>query len=145
MTDQIQIVEAPTKDNVNAANETLFQMSATFPFQLFPDQIILDRLKINIIKKNFFASSQITTLPLSNTISVKVNSNPFFSQVEISDTNLRGATTFVRHLRKDDAMKFKTLVQGIVIGMNQGIDLMSMTSNELVEATQEWGSVDAEA
>jgi hypothetical protein len=42
-------------------------------------------------------------------------------------------------------MRFKTLVQGIVIGMNQGIDLMSMTSNELIEATQEWGSVDAEA
>lgn len=140
MAEQIQIVGQPSPQDVSARNETLCEIQAVFPFQLFPDSIILDRFKVNVVKRDFIASERITTIPLSGSISVKVNKSPFFSTVEISDSNT-GASTKVTHLPNEGAMHFKELVEGIVVGINQGVSFMSMSRDEILNSAVNWGAV----
>ena len=59
MPDQIQIVDQPTPQSVDQVNETLFTFSTAFPFDFFPDDVVLDRFKINVIKRDFFATERI--------------------------------------------------------------------------------------
>ena len=141
MPDQIQIVDQPTPQSVDQVNETLFTFSTAFPFDFFPDDVVLDRFKINVIKRDFFATERIITIPLSDMLSVKVNRGPFFSQIEISDMAVPNNKVRLSYVQNSDAEKFREVVQGLVVGIRQGVDLMKMSKAELLESTEEWGAI----
>jgi hypothetical protein len=146
MADQIQIVDQPTAKDISKDNVFLFKFKAIFPLDLFPDEVILDKLKISIIKRDFFFSKRIITLPLTTTINVKIFRGPITSQIEIDDTStLHQNPIPIRNIFIHDAIRFQELVEGIVIGMRQGINLMRMDKDELIDTASKWGAVKAES
>lgn len=145
MADQIQIVNPPTAKEIEQNNEYLFRCTSLFPFQLFPDEVILDKLKISIIKRDFFFTKRIITLPLTGTVNVKVYKGPITSMLEMMDmSTLNQQAIRVRHVLNDDAVTFHRLVEGIVIGMRQGVNFMDMERNEMMDSAMKWGAVDVE-
>ncbi len=141
MPDQVQIVDQPTPQSVDKVNETLFTFSTVFPFDFFPDDVVLDRFKINIVKRDFFFTERIVTIPLSDMLSVKVNKGPFFSQVVIGDMSTSTNKVKLTFVRNQDAEKFREIVQGIVVGIRQGVNLMEMTKQQLIASAEDWGTI----
>lgn len=78
MADQIQVVPQPSSQQIDQASKPLLWIKAVFPFDLFPEEIIVDRFKIDIIKKDFFATQSTLTIPLSGTVTVDVYKSLFF-------------------------------------------------------------------
>lgn len=141
MADQIQIVGQPSAQDINRANEVLFEFETLFPFDFFPDKIILDRFKINVIKRDFLGSERITTIPLSGMIAVKVNTGPLSSQMIIKDPEQ--GEVHVENVPTDAANHFRELVEGIVVGIRQGINFLGMSREEVISSAQNWGAVQA--
>ncbi|MDQ3008528.1 MAG: hypothetical protein M3Q81_02940 [bacterium] len=141
MRDQIQIVGQTSPQDITSNNETLIQIKSVFPFDFFPDEVVLDRFKINIIKREFFFTERSVTIPLSGGTNIRVNKGPFMSQIEINDRLSEIESVKVRFLKNDDAVRFREVVEGMVIGINQGINFMSMSKDELIRSTLSWGAV----
>lgn len=146
MADQIQIVNQPSAQDISNENEFLFKFKSVFPLDLFPDEVILDKLKISIIKRDFFFSKRIITFPMTGTIQVQMFRGPVMSRVTIDDTTtIHQEPIPINNVWLDDALRFHNLVQGMVIGMRQGINLMNMSRKEILERAERWGSVEMSA
>lgn len=141
MTDQIQIIDQPSPSDLNKTNEELFRFKSVFPFDFFPDSVVLDRFKINIIKRDFFLSHRIITIPLSGLIGVKVSSGPFLSQVEIFDPQGGQKSVIVRNLMNSDSRRFRELVEGLIVSLKQGVNITRMSKEELIKCALNWGAV----
>lgn len=141
MADQIQIVGQPSTQDLNRANEVLFEFDTLFPFDFFPDKVVLDRFKINVIKKDFLGSERITTIPLSGSVSVKVSTGPLSSQMIITDPD-QGEVK-VENVPTEAAQHFRELVEGIVVGIRHGISFLSMSKEEIIRSAENWGAVQA--
>lgn len=144
MADQIQIVDQPSAKQINEVNETLLRFSAIFPFELFPDEVILDRMKISVIKKDFILSKRIITIPLTGTLNVEVSKGPLTSQIVIADTASGLNSVRVKNILYTDALYLQRLVEGIVVGIKQGINFMGMSREELLASASKWGTVDVD-
>lgn len=146
MADQIQIVNQPSVKDIDKHNELLFKFIAVFPLDLFPDEVTLDKLKITIVKRDFFFSKRIITFPMSGSMNIQIFRGPITSTVLIDDTStIHQDPIPIKNVWLSDALRFHDLVQGMVIGMKQGVDLMSLSKDEIIENAERWGSVDVRA
>lgn len=125
--------------DVAQQNEVLFTVRTVFPFDFFPDTIIVDRFKVQINKAFFFASYRVTTVPISETLNIKVTHGLFFAQVHIEDFMAR-VSTKIEYLPNADATELGELVQGMVIAMKQKASLQQDTSLNIARAAEELGS-----
>lgn len=141
MPDQIQIMNQLSPEDINSTNEVLLRIKTLFPFDFFPDEIIVDRYKINVIKSDFFLSKRTITIPLSSSIGVKVNSGPLFSQVEIFDPDGGQVTIHLENVPNQAAEKFRELVQGLVVAIRYGVNLTEMNKSELLKSAYNWGGI----
>jgi len=139
MADQIQIVGQPSAEALNQANEVLFEFETVFPFDVAPDKIVLDRFKISIIKKELLGSERITTIPLGGSMSVKVNTGPLTSQMVLTDPD-QGEVK-IENVSTEDAQRFRELIEGIVVGIRSGVNLLGMSKEELIKQALNWGAV----
>lgn len=141
MADQIQVVPRPSTQQVTNASGPLLWIKAVFPFDLFPEEIIVDRFKIDVIKKDFFFTQNVITIPLSGTVTVNVYKSLFFSSVEIHDPST-GVKAKVTTLTAHDAEQFRKLILGLVVGIRQGINFMGMTNEEVNANSLKWGAIE---
>ena len=61
MANQVQVIPQPSSQQVTDASTPLLWIKTLFPFDLFPEEIIVDRFKIDVIKKDFFATQSVQT------------------------------------------------------------------------------------
>ncbi|MDQ5951075.1 MAG: hypothetical protein QG639_352 [Patescibacteria group bacterium] len=146
MADQIQIVNQPSVKDIDRDNEFLFKFTSVFPLDLFPDEVIVDKLKITIVKRDFFFSKRIITFPMTGTIQVQLFRGPITSKVHIDDTStIHQDPIPIKNVWLNDALLFHDLVQGMVIGIKQGVNLMSMSRKEILDNAERWGAVNVRA
>lgn len=145
MADQIQIITQPLPKDVDKKNGCLYNFTSVFPLELFPDRVILDKLKITIIKRGFLLRRRIITLPLTDTVNVRINAGPLTSQLEIADSSVKEIPVRVQHVNNNDALQFQQLVEGIVIGIRQGVNLREMGTDEIIDNAIKWGSFNVNA
>lgn len=141
MADQIQIVGQPSAETLNQANEVLFEFETMFPFDIAPDKIVLDRFKISIIKKELLGNERITTIPLGGSMSVKVNTGPLTSQMILTDPE-QGEIK-IENVSTEDAQHFRELIEGIVVGIRNGVNFLAMSKEELIKQVLNWGAIQA--
>jgi len=140
MADQIQVVPRPSEKQITDGSAPLLWIKATFPFDLFPEEIIVDRFKIDVIKRDFFATQNVITVPLSGTVTVEVYRSLFFSSALIHDPST-GAKVRVSKLSTKDAEIFRKLILGLVVGIRQGVNFMGMTTEEVKTNALNWGTI----
>lgn len=141
MADQIQVVEQPSSQDVTAASGPLLWIKTAFPLDLFPDEVVVDRFKIDVVKKHFFWDKETETIPLSGTVTVNVNRTPFFSSVQLHDP-FTDQTATVDKLWNKDAENLRKLVLGLVVGIRQGADFMNMETDEVIKNALNWGALE---
>lgn len=114
--------------------------SATTTLTIFPDTICVDRTKINVSKRSFFSTAEVTSLRLEDILSVTASLGPFFGTLKIVSRVMNNELPYKagRFWRKD-AMKLKHVIQGFVIAYKRNIDCSMLQTTELAVMIEKLG------
>ncbi len=115
----------------------VFRGNAVFPFDLFPDQVIIDEIKVTIIENRFFATQGVNHILIKDIKSVEINSVPFFAELAVVAQN---GTYKIDFLSKDKANKAKRIILGLLIMSERAVDTSKMEIPELIARTEELGT-----
>jgi len=127
-------------DVLNASGKVLFKASSVFPFDLFPDEITIDECKINIVFHEFFLSEDIHSITIDMIKDVKVEHGPFFASLKIVPDGYPGQPLEVRYLKKEDAIKARRIVQGLIVARKQGLDPAKLDFYDFINKIESLGA-----
>jgi hypothetical protein len=122
------------------SNEVLCSARSVFPFSLFPDDVVLDRTKLTITKRDFFMSSQVMSIRIEDILNVTTDVGPFLGSINVAIRIMNSDDhVSVNNLRRRDAIHLKHIIQGYVIAQHNKIDVAHLNRNELVETLTDLG------
>lgn len=124
---------------VTEVSKELLRTKGTFPFDLYPDVLIIEEKRI-VIKKNMFPFFSTTiTLPISRLTLFEWNKSIFFSSIFIRGAYTDNLEVTVSWLPHDEAQKAKEIVDGLSLKINESLDIVEKDKNRLVKAIQVLG------
>jgi hypothetical protein len=135
--------QAKLNDLVFKSNRVLFKCSTIFPFDIFPDQVVIDENKLTIINQLFFWSSTTYSILIKNILGVTVSSGLFFSTLNIEVIGFEENPEPVKYLLNEDARKIKRIITGLIACAREGIDTSEINYSELIRKTEEIGRLRA--
>lgn len=133
--------EQQLKEAIGHASDMLMTASTVFPFTLFPDTVTIDRSKLSVTKRFFFAVSEAFSFRIEDILNVTADTGPFFGSLQITT---RFFTTEkkpyqVSYLWRSDALRIKRILQGYIIATTKNIDCSSMPAKKLARMLDELG------
>lgn len=133
--------EAEKIDKLIDSQLPIYRVQSFFPFDLFPDEIIVNQTEVSVILKHFFGSDRRYALNLKSISDVMVDSTPFFSTIKIVNKDYIENTVEVKFLKKDEALKMRKIIQGLIIANTRDIDLTKLTKEQIIEKTEKLGEI----
>ncbi len=114
-----------------SSEDKLLIVDAVFPFDLFPDRIVIDRAKVTVIKRNFFFSEQKSSISTEDLLNVEMGLGPFFGTIKLHSRFFVDGSQEVKFLWRKDARLVERILQAIVIARQHGIDVAKIPSEDL--------------
>ncbi len=124
---------------IKKSHQTLLKIKTMFPFTLFPDRVLIDQYKVDIIYGIFFFSEQVFTVPIKNVNGASVSTDLFFGRLLIEINGYNENPTAVKFLRKQDAIRARRIITGLVACDKEGIDLSPLSYEQVVHKVEEIG------
>ena len=124
---------------VDTSTEVLYRLSSCFPFTLFPDEIIVMRHRIDIIYGVFIGSKEVMSIEIKNIFDVNLDFDLFFAAVDFKLTIGQETPGVVKFLKKQEAIKMRRIVTGLVATSRENIDLSQFSKDELLDKLREIG------
>jgi hypothetical protein len=133
---------------MNRREKILLKCKTLFPFDLFPSTLLIDTLKISIVRKSFFATEHVTTIPLKDLADVFVQTALVIASLSIEyrpqSTNmsfeLRSSKITIYNLRRADALKAKDILKGVLIAREEDIDTTKLNVDKAAESIEKLGN-----
>lgn len=142
--DSPEQIEQQVDDIERKSTQILFRTRTVFPFDFFPDTLTINANKIDVVKSQFFASSQTTSIPLRDIANVEVQTAPFFATLRIINIRYPMHPIVLTYLRKKRAIKAKNIIDGLLIAVSQGTDLSRIEPDKFLRQIEEAGKSPAE-
>lgn len=101
----------------------LFKASSVFPFDFFPNTIIIDPIKVTIISRAFFQSEEVTSLHINDIENVIVQTAPIFGKLSIISRFMTQRPVKIAFLWKRQAVRAHDILQGLLTSAKQNIDI----------------------
>ena len=115
---------------VTESNRIIYEVESAFPFQLFPDRLIIDENKITLIRKHLLFK-RVYPIPYDNIATVRVNRTILFASLEFEVTRFTDPPSTLTHLNPSKAAKAKRYITGIMQAKKEDIDLTKLGLNDL--------------
>lgn len=115
---------------VEKSEAVVFELSSVFPFQLFPDKIIVDEEKVTIVRRHLFFK-RIFPILIRDLLTVKVNRGILFSAMEFEIKRLEENPSPITFLWPDQADKASKYIMGLVGADRERLDLNEMPFKEV--------------
>jgi hypothetical protein len=133
--------EQQLKEAIGHASDTLVSASTVFPFTLFPDTVIVDRSKLTVTKRFFFAISETFSIRIEDILNVTADTGPFFGSLQITTRffTVEKKPYSVNYLWRSDALRIKRILQGYIIATTKNIDCSGMDAKKLSHMLDELG------
>lgn len=122
-----------------AANEILYSISNIFPFDLFPDRMIIRPNHVDIVHGIFFWSGSTERLQIIDIREISVHYNPLFATIVIHAIGPPDITLTVKHLLRPQALRAKRIILGLLECHQQQVDLTKYSKKELIAHVEEIG------
>lgn len=139
----IQAHMPPTVENLMGvtihSHEVLYKADTVFPFNLFPDTIIIDKEKLTIVARFFFWVARITSVPIRDILSVEADVGPFFGSIKLTSRYFFTNPHSIRYLWRKDAVRIQKLLQGFIIANERDIDCSSIDKAQLEVLLEDLG------
>ena len=129
------------QEALEKANHKLLEIKNIFPFDLFPDTVSIERNQVNVVHKIFFLSERRHSIAIKDITDVFVETSIFFATLKIIDTGFVENQIKVGFLKRNDAMKARRIIQGLVIADKENIDITKLDDDKLVEKLEELGKI----
>lgn len=117
----------------------LYKTSTVFPFDLFPDTLIIYTDQISLITREFFFSGRTSNTPIEDLADVKLDVSIIFAKLSIVEKGAPGNLTDIRFLWRDQALKAHSILQGLIVGQKKKIDFSKIKTPDLVDQIRELG------
>jgi hypothetical protein len=124
------------------SEKILFRTKTIFPFDMFPDEITINPVKVSVVSKDFFRSIRIHCIYIKNILDVFLDSGPLFATLRIVDQSFTENTVSIQHLKKSDALQARKIIQGLIVAHQQEIDVASIHDESLVKKLEILGHAD---
>lgn len=109
----------------------LFKTKTVFPFDFFPSDLIIDSEKVSIIMRVFFGSGQIHCIPIKNITDLSLEHSIFLATIHILPGRVfQNQVLTLGHLKREDALKARNLIQGLMIIDRENINLNNTIHNK---------------
>jgi hypothetical protein len=133
--------EPPTQpeDVVQQVQANLMEVSAIFPFQLFPDKIIVDRIKVTLITRDTIFHEKIFPIHIEDIKTVTVSTNLFFGTITFDITGYENNPGSIKALPKTGAKDITRLIMGINTLKRTGVKVEELSDEELKAKALEVG------
>jgi hypothetical protein len=109
----------------------LLKVTATFPFQFFPDELIIDEMKVTYVRRTFFYSSQMRTILINDISDVLLEAAPFFATLRIISNSSKYPEIKITYLSRTDGVKAKKMLDGLIISRAQALQLNKFNQQQL--------------
>lgn len=111
------------------------------PYNLFPDTVTVDRMKVTITLWKSLWLKEVVTLRIEDILNVSANIGLLFGSLTIS-TRVMNSTD---HFRIDgfwnkDVKRLKRIIQGYMIALHQGVDVSELSTDRLTRKLNELGN-----
>lgn len=117
---------------VNQTDRVLYRIKSTFPFDFFPDELVIDISKISLISRIFILSHQIRITNIANILDSTIITGPIFATLQIAERVPNQPPIIIHYLIKKHALKANQLIQGLQIASQSQIDLTKIPDKELI-------------
>lgn len=126
---------------VNKSEHILLKISSVFPFDLFPDSLIVDENKVTFCHKEFFKTTEIHPVLIEDITDILVDTGPFFASLKIIDSSNERfpVTLIVGFLKNKIAIQAQKIIQGLIAAKKQGIDFGQFDTEELKRQLERLG------
>lgn len=122
------------------SNRILFQCRTVFPFDFFPDRLIVDETKVNVILKEFFATENVHGILIENIKDIQIQTSIFFASLTIIPDIYFGEPVELKYLHKRDAYEVRKIIQGIIVCQREGIDLSKLDARQVKDKVRKVGT-----
>lgn len=141
---QVQTEEEKSKlvleDLVEQAPTVLYKVKSIFPFDFFPDEIVIDTHKLNIINRIFFFSDSVASIPYSSIGDVQLETSIFFASLKVVTTALTRNLVTIRYLSKSKATRARRIILGLMVMEKEGVDLKKIDPKEIMKEVERIGA-----
>lgn len=128
------------KQQVARSNEVLARARTVWPFTLFRDDMVVDRAKVTITRRDFFFVSQVMSIRIEDILNVKTSLGPFFGSVTLAVRVLSTEDHHtINYFWRDDAVHLKHIIQGYIIAQHNDIDCKYQDKEDLIATLTELG------
>lgn len=135
------VVNSPaTLDKLIAGNqEKIMELQNIFPFDFFPDKIIISKTKVDLIYGVFFFSDQVLSMMIRDIKNVKLMTGILFAGLSFELQGYEVNPPKIKFLSIAQAMKARRIIEGLIACEAKGVDLSSFTTLQLEEKLEELG------
>lgn len=137
--EQIQDLDALIKES----NTTLCRISSVFPFQIFPDELIVDANKATIIRRNLLAKRSFPIL-IDDILTIKVTRGIFFASMIFEVRGFESNPSPITFLWPEKATEAKMCILGIMNVKKSNIDISKIPIEILKDRLTRIGEAEEE-
>lgn len=135
------LVEIPTP-----TSRIVYRVNSLFPFDFFPDSLVVDELKVSFIFAAFL-NKEVISILIKDITDVLVETNIFFGSVIVSGGDYEGNASqgdekgplTIRFLNRSEAYKARQIIMGLMIYQDQKVDTSKFSIPDLIQKTQQLG------
>lgn len=118
----------------------LLRCKTFFPFDLFPNTLIIDHNKVDIIYRNFFFTSQTVSIQIAKINYVRVEASIFFSTLQIETLGMEQNPPPLQFMKNKEASTAQHLIFGLMSAEKHNIDLSNLTKKEIFDKLLDIGN-----
>ena len=114
--------------NTSKSSRTIsFSAKSVFPFDLFPDEIIINENEVDIIYAQFFMGKEVFSIPIKNINSVSSMTNGIFGSLSIEVIGFHKDPEPIYYLWSNDAEKARRIINNLVCSNKQQPSINSLS------------------
>ncbi|MBX4206106.1 hypothetical protein KW795_02815 [Candidatus Microgenomates bacterium] len=134
------LVPPKTLDKLVEENrQKIMEVKNIFPFDLFPDKIIISKTKVDLVYGLFFFSDHIISMLIKDLKNAKVTTGILFASMSFELQGYEVNPEKIKFLPIAKAMQARRIIEGLIASEAKGIDLSSFEPEELMDKLEEIG------
>ncbi len=127
------------------ASQKILVVHSVWPFDFFPNTLMIDHNKIDFIYNDFFWTKHTFSVHIKNVNCVIVGIDPLFASLTVKVTGFEENPEQVKFLKKSDAILARRLIMGLVAADKEQVDLSAMSIEESRKTLEQIGKAGEEA
>lgn len=124
-------------DVVKRSHTIIYKTRTIFPFDFFPNDLIIDLTKVTLVTRNFFFSGQTQSVYIKDIMDVIIETGPFFSTLRIVDSGFVQNKLSVKYLTRKSATRAREVIEGLIAAAKAGVDMTKIGRAEVLDRLPE--------